>query len=250
MAAQMMKPAFTGRTVGSAIPTKALRGRVMCNAASRPLWRPGTDVPAHLDGTLPGDFGFDPFYLGKNPESLRWYQQAELVHGRTAMTAVAGILIPGLLTKAGILNVPDFYVAGKIAQDNSFAPFSTLLVVQFFLCGFVEVKRWQDFRKPKSQGEPGSFLGFEGALAGSGVNGYPGGPFDPLGLSKGTKESLDDYKLKEIKNGRVAMLAFVGFCAQHAATGKDPLDCLAAHVADPWHTTFMENGVSVPFKLA
>jgi light-harvesting complex I chlorophyll a/b binding protein 5 len=36
---------------------------------------------------------------------------------------------------------------------------------------FVEVKRWQDFRKPKSQGEPGSFFGFESALAFSGENG-------------------------------------------------------------------------------
>lgn len=45
---------------------------------------------------LPGDFGFDPLGLGKDPAALRWYQQAELVHARTAMTAVAGILIPGV----------------------------------------------------------------------------------------------------------------------------------------------------------
>lgn len=46
--------------------------------------------------SLPGDFGFDPLNLGRDPEALRWYQQAELVHSRTAMTAVAGILIPGV----------------------------------------------------------------------------------------------------------------------------------------------------------
>jgi light-harvesting complex I chlorophyll a/b binding protein 5 len=34
--------------------------------------------------------------LGKDPEALRWYVQAELVHGRTAMTGVAGILIPAV----------------------------------------------------------------------------------------------------------------------------------------------------------
>jgi light-harvesting complex I chlorophyll a/b binding protein 5 len=58
-----------------------------------------------------------------------------------------------------------------------------LLAVQLFMCGFVEVKRWQDFRKPGSQAEPGSFLGFESSFKGQG-NGYPGGPFDPMGMCK------------------------------------------------------------------
>ena len=41
---------------------------------------------------LPGDFGFDPLELGQDPEALRWYVQAELVHARFAMAGVAGIL--------------------------------------------------------------------------------------------------------------------------------------------------------------
>jgi hypothetical protein len=40
----------------------------------------------------------------------------------------------------------------------------------------------QDFRKPGSQAETGSFFGFEGAFKGT-DNGYPGGPFDPLNLA-------------------------------------------------------------------
>jgi hypothetical protein len=56
-------------------------------------------------------------------------------------------------------------------------------MVELFLCGFVEGKRWMDFRKPGSQAEPGSFLGFESSFKGT-KNGYPGGVFDPLGLTK------------------------------------------------------------------
>jgi len=47
------------------------------------------------------------------------------------------------------------------------------------LFGWVEGKRWMDFRKPNSQAEPGSFLGLEGAFKQQ-ANGYPGGIlFDP-----------------------------------------------------------------------
>ena len=50
-----------------------------------------TVAPAHLDGTLPGDFGFDPLGLGADPQRLKYYQEAELMNARWAMMAVAGI---------------------------------------------------------------------------------------------------------------------------------------------------------------
>ena len=43
-----------------------------------------------------------------------------------------------------------------------------------------------------------------------------GGAFDPLGWSKG---NLEELKVKELKNGRLAMVAFLGFVAQYGATG-------------------------------
>ena len=38
--------------------------RVGAVAAARPTWLPGSPAPAHLDGTLPCDYGFDPLNLG------------------------------------------------------------------------------------------------------------------------------------------------------------------------------------------
>jgi light-harvesting complex I chlorophyll a/b binding protein 5 len=228
-------------------PAKASRSSVkVFAAAARPLWLPGAKVPAHLNGSLAGDFGFDPLNLGKDPEALRWYQQAELVHCRTAMTAAAGIIIPSVLTKAGVLNVPEWWEAGKVSTEQTGIPLGPLFAVQMFLCGFVEGKRWMDFRKPGSQAEPGSFLGFEASFKGS-ENGYPGGPFDPMGMCNESAEKTADLKLKELKNGRLAMLACAGFAAQHAATGKGPIDNLVDHINSPFNTTFMDNGVSVPF---
>ena len=40
------------------------------------------------------------------------------------MAGVAGILIPDVLTHAGLLNVPVWYEQGLVAQQGSFAPFS------------------------------------------------------------------------------------------------------------------------------
>lgn len=46
--------------------------------------------PALLDGTLPGDRGFDPFNFASDDASLRWQRRAELKHSRLAMLAAAG----------------------------------------------------------------------------------------------------------------------------------------------------------------
>jgi len=57
---------------------------------------------------------FDPLSLASEEKALTWFQQAELVHCRTAMAAVAGIVIPGVCVHA-----IAFAKAADFAASNS-----------------------------------------------------------------------------------------------------------------------------------
>ena len=165
------------------------------------------------------------------PFASRRYVQAELVHARFAMLGAAGILIPEALTSYGLWDVPPWYEAG--ATEFSFASPQTLFAVQLLWTGFAEYRRYYDFKNPGSMGLAQGAEGFSG----TGVNGYPGGFFDPLGLSKSPK--FEEYKVKEIANGRLAMVAMAGIYGSTTITGEGPLACLAKHQADPWHVTVL-----------
>uniref|UniRef100_A0A0F7H081 Chlorophyll a-b binding protein, chloroplastic n=1 Tax=Goodyera fumata TaxID=1390594 RepID=A0A0F7H081_9ASPA len=183
-------------------------------------WMPGQPRPAHLDGTAPGDFGFDPLGFGVVPENLERYKESELYHCRWAMAAIPGMLIPEALglgnwVKAQAWATVPGGQATYLGVPVPWGTLPTILIIEFLAISFVEHQRSmeKDIERKK----------------------YPGGAFDPLGFSK-DPEKLKDYKVKEVKNGRLAMLAFVGICVQQSAyPGTGPLENLAAHLADPWH---------------
>ncbi|OEU06688.1 fucoxanthin chlorophyll a/c protein [Fragilariopsis cylindrus CCMP1102] len=52
--------------------------------------------PAALDGSLPGDRGFDPFNFSSDDSKLLWYREAEIKHGRLAMLASVGWVLSEL----------------------------------------------------------------------------------------------------------------------------------------------------------
>eukprot|EP00191_Tetraselmis_sp_GSL018_P000668 CAMPEP_0177599770 /NCGR_PEP_ID=MMETSP0419_2-20121207/13197_1 /TAXON_ID=582737 /ORGANISM="Tetraselmis sp., Strain GSL018" /LENGTH=215 /DNA_ID=CAMNT_0019092579 /DNA_START=227 /DNA_END=874 /DNA_ORIENTATION=- len=202
--------------------------RVTCMAANTGNWLPGSPKPAYLDG-LAGNYGFDPLKLGKTPTNLSRFRESEIIHCRWAMLGVAGSLAVEVLGLGDWYSAPNWALeGGSPTWFGQTIPFdlNTLLVIEFVLMAGVEVLRGTESDAEKRC--------------------YPGGAFDPLGWSKDASK-FEELKLKEIKNGRLAMMAFLGFVAQHAAVGGTPLSNLADHLADPGNVTFASNGVSVPF---
>ncbi|KAJ8630624.1 hypothetical protein MRB53_023947 [Persea americana] len=197
--------------------------------AKKGEWLPGLASPGYLTGSLPGDNGFDPLGLAEDPENLKWFIQAELVNSRWAMLGVAGMLLPEVFTKIGVINAPQWYDAGK---SEYFASSSTLFVIEFILFHYVEIRRWQDIKNPGCVNQDPIFKNYSLPPH---ECGYPGGPFNPLNF-----EPTEEAKEKELANGRLAMLAFLGFVVQHNVTGKGPFENLLQHISDPWHNTIIQ----------
>ena len=66
-------------------------------------------------------------------------------------------------------------------------------------------------------------------------------PFDPLNMKS------ERTQLNEVKNGRLAMIAFIGFCSQAAVNGEGPIEALTRHLADPGHNNSEFNRALVWF---
>jgi hypothetical protein len=67
-------------------PVRAARvvRSVKARASDRSLWYPGMTAPSHLDGSMAGDFGFDPLGLGtQGSDRLKWCVVTQLTCGRS-----------------------------------------------------------------------------------------------------------------------------------------------------------------------
>ncbi|KAJ7525742.1 hypothetical protein O6H91_17G064000 [Diphasiastrum complanatum] len=218
---------------------------------NRQLWFASQQSLSYLDGTLAGDYGFDPLGL-MDPEGAggfmdpNWLVYAEIINGRYAMLGAAGAIAPEILGKLGLIpqeTAVVWFKSGVFPPAGTYDYWAdpyTLFVLEIALMGFAEHRRAQDYYKPGSMGKQ-YFLGLEKFLGGSGNPAYPGGPlFNFLGFGKDEK-SLKELKIKEVKNGRLAMLAILGYFIQAMVTGVGPFQNLLDHLSDPVNNNLLTN---------
>lgn len=146
--------------------------------------------PTHLDGSLPGDRGFDPFNFAADEGSLEWYRQSEQKHGRIAMLASVGWPLAELFHKAiaESLGLPSLLashdrVPSVLNDGLSHVPFAGFWIPVIAAAAALEFRESfnQDSNTPKD---------------------------------RATGQSVTFAEEAEIFNGRLAMLAITGFALQ------------------------------------
>ncbi|KAK7277930.1 hypothetical protein RJT34_22950 [Clitoria ternatea] len=213
----------------------------------RPRWLGpiSYDYPSYLTGEMPGDYGFDIAGLGKDPVALQKYFNFEILHARWAMLASVGALVPEILDLLGAFHFvePVWWRVGysKLKGDTidylgipglHFAGSQGVVVIAICQALLMVGPEYARYCGIEALEPLGIYL--------PGDINYPGGAlFDPLNLSK-DPEAFEELKVKEIKNGRLAMVAWLGFYVQAAVTGKGPVENLVDHISDPLHNNFMK----------
>ncbi|CAK9221502.1 unnamed protein product [Sphagnum jensenii] len=187
-----------------------------------------SDIPEYLTGEVPGDYGFDPFGLSKKPSDFDKYQAYELIHARWAMLGAAGFVLPEAFNRSGAVCGPEavwFKTGALLLDGNTLSYFGASIPVNLAAAVIAEVilVGGAEYYRSTNKSPLGSDLDRL----------HPGGAFDPLGLAN-DPDQFALLKVKEIKNGRLAMFSMLGFFIQAYVTGQGPVENLAAHLSDPF----------------
>lgn len=190
---------------------------VLLNASSAFVTQPktaghATQLNAEMSRSLPfltrpeklkgyvGDVGFDPLNFSEYMD-MKWLREAEIKHGRASMLATVGFVAQEYITLPGYEHVDDSNLAPSVVGASAMLQIVFWMGVLEFWTNKGNVTMETMFSDPDR--EPGN-LGF-----------------DPMGLAKGkSEEEMNDMKLKELKNGRLAMLAIGGMIHHNWITGE------------------------------
>ncbi|GHP10443.1 chlorophyll a-b binding protein [Pycnococcus provasolii] len=234
---QSLKSVSQARNVSARATKRVAKKTANVN---RTVWLPGLIPPAYLDGSLPGDAGFDPFGLSKKTEYL--LVGLDNLDQNKAVNKAGGVI--GRITPAK-----------AEVQAGSLTPYNEVFGIERFReCELIH-GRW-------------AMLGVTGAVVAEAVTGinwveagavenaqsqyaglelpldtytltvievltigyiefarngetdlekrqYPGGAFDPFGLAgNADADKLFQLKTAELKHGRASMVAMLALAAQ------------------------------------
>ncbi|KAL1555414.1 Chlorophyll a-b binding protein 2.1, chloroplastic [Salvia divinorum] len=154
-------------------------------------------TPSYLTGEFPGDYGWDTAGLSADPETFARNRELEVRRGSLVQGRIPNLLRgwPQLLGKPQLDPCPEHL--GYLGQPS----------------------RPNGLNRRIQVGE--------GPL-GEGLDKIEG----PISLAD-DPEAFAELKVKELKNGRLAMFSMFGFFVQAIVTGKGPVENLYDHVADP-----------------
>ena len=188
----MLALSTIGATALNMAPMRAPAPQMMAKSKVAPMF----DAPAGLKGYVGEEDGFDPLGLS-NMFDMRWLREAEIKHGRICMLAFTGFIFPDAIAK-----LPGVTVNSFEAHDANLGPYGGAMGQILFFIGLLEVLASVpaiNYTMNGGDRAPGDYA------------------FDPLGyLTDMTPEQKEDMQLKELKNGRLAMLAFSGVVTQAA----------------------------------
>mmetsp|Transcript_13666 Transcript_13666/g.34365 ORF Transcript_13666/g.34365 Transcript_13666/m.34365 type:complete len:200 (-) Transcript_13666:195-794(-) len=189
----MMKSTILSLLVASASAfapaSQSQRASVSLNAEEFSKAIPFLVRPEKLDGSMPGDMGFDPMRLSDIQTDLRYARWAEIKHGRICMLAIVGMLVQ----QSGVHFPGEAYtntdIFGAIGQVGWGVNIQILLTI-----GVIEASNF--YKHYDDETIPGNI---------------------EWGSSVLTDLSPEDQAWRqeqEIVHGRLAMIAFVGAMVQ------------------------------------
>ncbi|EKX34768.1 light-harvesting Chl a protein 4 [Guillardia theta CCMP2712] len=174
---------------------------VLSNRAGKSKAMPFLSQPEKLDGSMPGDVGFDPLGISTYFD-LKWMREAELKHGRICMLAWTGCLVQE------VIHLPGEAFSKKLALDAwASAPRGGMISILVAI-GLIEMisNRFQ-LTATDMFANPARVPGDLG--------------FDPLSLGN-NPATRAKYELSEVIHGRAAMMGFSGVIHQMIVT-KQPI---------------------------
>ena len=196
-------PAVTGFAPGApALAVVAPAASVSMQERSAAI--PFLKKPPALDGSLPGDVGFDPLGFSTTITELggdlNYVREAELMHGRQSMLAFVGFIFPALVGKLPVSWAEDVSVNPLVAQYQ----LPDVVVAQLFVSIAI------------AEGIRASIIYKEDSVPGE-------HGFDPLGFSGASPAAIEKAKMQELENGRLAMIGAIGCACACQIPGSVPL---------------------------